>query len=101
MHEESLRLVIITAAAVTLFINKEGRGKYNTSREGEDEEKERKELVGRKEKSWLRRKERIRKWKRSGKPSRKRGNTSNEVEKASTHFTHGIFVIFTSGFVSS
>ena len=41
MHEESLRLVIITAAAVTLFINKEGRGKYNTSREGEDEEKKR------------------------------------------------------------
>ena len=99
MHEESLRLVIITAAAVTLYINKES-GK-STSREGEDEEKERKELVGRKEKSWLRRKERIRKWKRSGKPSRKRGNTSNEVEKASTHFTHGIFVIFTSGFVSS
>ena len=55
----------------------------------------------RKEKSWLRRKDRIRKGKRSGKPSRKRGNTSNEVEKASTHFTHGIFVIFTSGFVSS
>ena len=45
MHEESPRLVIITAAAVTLFINKEGRGKYNTSREGEDEEKRRKELV--------------------------------------------------------
>ena len=45
MHEESPRLVIITAAAVTLFINKESRGKYNTSREGEDEEKRRKELV--------------------------------------------------------
>ena len=43
MHEESLRLVIITAAAVTLFINKES-GK-STSREGEDEEKERKELA--------------------------------------------------------
>jgi hypothetical protein len=94
MHEESLRLVIITAAAVTLFINKEGREKYNTSREGEDEEKERKELAEKERKG-------IRKGKRSGKPSRKRGNTSNEVEKASTHFTHGIFVIFTSGFVSS
>ena len=81
MHEESLRLVIITAAAVTLFINKEGREKYNTSREGEDEEKERKELVGRKEKSWLRRKERIRKGKRSGKPSRKRGKEEIRATK--------------------
>ena len=69
MHEESLRLVIITAAAVTLFINKES-GK-STSREGEDEEKERKELAEKERKG-------IRKGKRSGKPSRKRGNTSNE-----------------------
>ena len=55
--------------------------------------KERKELAEKERKG-------IRKGKRSGKPSRKRGNTSNEVEKASTHFTHGIFVIFTSSFVS-
>ena len=47
MHEESPRLVIITAAAVTLFINKES-GK-STSREGEDEEKERKDTEGEKE----------------------------------------------------
>lgn len=94
MHEESPRLVIITAAAVTLFINKES-GK-STSREGEDEEKERKELAEKERKDTEGEKE------REAKPEkRKRGNTSNEVEKASTHFTHGIFVIFTSGFVSS
>ena len=50
MHEESLRLVIITAAAVTLFINKES-GKRTT-------QAEREKMKRRKEKSWLRRKER-------------------------------------------
>ena len=45
MHEESPRLVIITAAAVTLFINKES-GKRTT-------QAEREKMKRRKEKSWL------------------------------------------------
>ena len=55
--------------------------------------KERKELAEKERKDTEGEKER--------EAEQKRGNASNEVEKASTHFTHGIFVIFTSGFVSS